>query len=83
MEYKGYDIYVHDEWVVLGDDPYAEPVRGYVAQIRQPDPEAAADGDVIWDFPFKHSECTFTGTTEAEVLEKAKASIDAHERQSR
>jgi len=82
MEYKSYNIYVHDQWVVLGDDPNAEAVRGYVAQIRQRDPEAAADGDVVWDYPFGTSEADLTGTTEAEVVEKAKAFIDARERRS-
>jgi len=77
MEYDGYEILVHDDWVVLGDDPSAEPVKGYVAQIRQRDPELAADGDAVWDFPSDVASVRLTGTTEAEVIEKAKAAIDA------
>lgn len=76
MEYDGYEILVHDDWVVLGDDPCAEPVKGYVAQIRQRDPKRAADGDVVWDFPSDLANVQLTGTTEAEVIEKAKAAID-------
>ena len=77
MEYDGYEILVHDDWVVLGDDPSAEPVKGYVAQIRQRDPELAADGDAVWDFPSDGASVRLTGTTEAEVIEKAKVAIDA------
>jgi hypothetical protein len=80
MEYKGYEIFVHDGWVVLGDDPTADPVWGYTADIRQRDAEAAGDGDVVWDYPFGLAESQSTGMTQTDAIEKAKAFIDAHSR---
>jgi hypothetical protein len=82
MEYKGYDIFVHEGWVVLGEDPTAEPVKGYMAQVRTRDPQDNADGEPVWDFPFgAHSPAG--AASEAEAIEQAKALIDSGGKPSR
>jgi hypothetical protein len=78
MEYKGFEIVVSAEDVVVGDDPTAEPTPGFVAKVCKPDPvQGDPDGRVMWDYPYGLSASHMEGATEEEVIAKAKAFIDS------
>lgn len=79
MEYAGYEICVRQGYVVLGEDPLAEPVEGFTCDIRVRDAEQNdPDGRVLYDFPFDHTKTIFSGATEAEAVAQATAYIDQH-----
>ena len=78
MEYKGFEIVVRPEYVVIGDDPMGDVIPGFAAEIckrdgLQDDPY----GRVMWDYPFGAAESHMQAATEGEVVEMAKAFIDA------
>lgn len=78
MEYKGFEIVVRPDYVVLGDDPMGEVVPGFTAEVCKMD--AVQDdpgGRVMWDYPFGVAESHVQGATEDEVVAKAKTFIDA------
>jgi len=78
MEYKGFEIVVRPEYVVVGDDPMAAPTAGFTAEVCKKDAvQDDPDGRVMWDYPYGLSESLMQGATEDEVVEKAKAFIDA------
>jgi hypothetical protein len=78
MEYKGFEIRVHPDYVVLGDDPMAAATMGFMAEVCKKDPvQDDPDGRVMWDYPFGLSASLMEGATEDEAVEKAKAFIDA------
>ena len=78
VEYKGFEIVVRPEYVVIGDDPMGDVIPGFAAEIckrdgLQDDPY----GRVMWDYPFGAAESHMQAATEGEVVEMAKAFIDA------
>ena len=78
MDYKGFEIVVRPDYVVLGADPMGEVSPGFVAQVCKKD--AVQDdpgGRVMWDYPFGVAASHMQGATEDEAVEKAKALIDA------
>ncbi|HEY5468877.1 MAG TPA: hypothetical protein VIK85_07305 [Coriobacteriia bacterium] len=78
MEYKGFEILVRPGYVVLGDDPMAAVEPGFTGEVCKMD--AVQDdpgGRVMWDYPFGVAASHVQGATEDEVVEKAKAFIDA------
>jgi hypothetical protein len=78
MEYKGFEIRVRPDYVVLGEDPMAAATTGFLAEICTKDPvQDDPDGRVIWDYPLGMSASHMAGATEDEVVQKAKAFIDA------
>jgi hypothetical protein len=78
MEYKGFEIRVSPEDVVLGGDPSGAVTKGYVAQVCKVDPvQDDADGRVMLDYPFGVAASHMRGASEDEVVEMAKAFIDA------
>jgi hypothetical protein len=78
MEYKDFEIVVHPDYVVLGDDPMAAVTPGFVAEVCKRDVvQDDPDGRVMWDYPFGVAASHMQGATEDEVIEKAKAFIDA------
>jgi hypothetical protein len=84
MEYGGYEIHVRTGWVVLGEDPTADPVEGFTADVRRPLPvQDDPDGRIVYEFPFDREDCTFRGLTEDSVIAEAKAFIDEHGKEAR
>lgn len=78
MEYKGFEIRVRPDYVVLGDDPMSAATNGFVAEICKKDPvQDDHDGRVMWDYPLGMSASLMEGATEDEVVQKVKAFIDA------
>ena len=78
MDYKGFEIVVRPDYVVLGDDPMAAVTPGFVAEVCKRDAvQDDPDGRVMWDYPFGVAESHIEGATEDEAVEKAKAFIDA------
>jgi hypothetical protein len=78
MEYKGFEIRVRPDYVVLGDDPMAAATEGFLAEICRKDPvQDDPDGRVMWDYPLGMSASLMAGATEDEAVQKAKAFIDA------
>jgi hypothetical protein len=78
MEYKGFDIVVRPEYVVIGEDPMGAAVPGFVAEVCKRD--AVQDdpaGRVMWDYPYGVAASHMQGATEDEVVTMAKAFIDA------
>jgi hypothetical protein len=78
MEYKGFEIRVTPEHVVLGDDPMADVSDGFVAEVCKLDAvQDDPDGRLMLDFPFGMAASHLAGATEDEAVAKAKAFIDA------
>ena len=78
MEYKGFEIVVRPEDVVIGDDPMGPVVPGFVAEVCKKDAvQDDPDGRLMWDYPYGLSESLMQGATEDEVVAQAKAFIDA------
>jgi hypothetical protein len=78
MEYKGFEIRVSPDDVVLGADPMGEVTRGFVAEVSKPDPvQDDPEGRMVLDYPFGVAASHLRGATEDEVVEMAKAFIDA------
>jgi hypothetical protein len=78
MEYKGFEIVVRPDYVVLGEDPMGAVVPGFVAEVCKRDVlQDDPDGRVMWDYPFGAAESRMQGATEDDVVEAAKAFIDA------
>jgi hypothetical protein len=83
VEYQGYEICVRTGYVVIGEDPMAEPIDGFTCDIRVPDAvQEDPDGDIVYDFPFDHAKTLFQAATEDEVVAQAKAYIDEHGKRS-
>ena len=79
VDYKGYEIFVRQGYVVVGNDPMGEPVVGFTSDIRIPDlTQEDPDGRILYDFPFDRDESTFHALTQEEVEASAKSYIDAH-----
>lgn len=78
MEYQGFEILVRPDYVVLGDDPMAAVTPGFTAEVCKMDAvQDDPDGRVMWDYPFGVAASHMEGATEDEVVQKAKAFIDA------
>lgn len=78
MEYKGFEIRVRPDLVVLGEDPTQPATEGFVAEVCKKDPvQGDPDGREVWDYPFGVSASHMRGTSEDEVVQMAKAFIDA------
>lgn len=78
MEYKGFEIRVSTGYVVLGDDPMAAASEGFVAEVCVKDPvQDDPNGRLLLDYPLGLAASHMRGATENEVVEKAKAFIDA------
>jgi hypothetical protein len=78
MEYKGFEIVVRPDYVVLGDDPMAAVTPGFSAEVCKKDAvQDDPEGRVMWDYPFGVAESHMVGATEDEAVAKAKAFIDA------
>jgi hypothetical protein len=77
MEYKGFEIRVRSEYVVLGSDPMVAATSGFMADVCTKDPIQGPDGRVMWDYPFGMAASLVQGATVDEVVDKAKAFIDA------
>ena len=78
MEYKGFEIVVRPEYVVVGDDPMGAVTSGFAAEVCKRDAvQDDPDGRVMWDYPFGVAESRMQGATEDEVVGMAKAFIDA------
>jgi len=78
VEYKGFEIVVRPEYVVLGNDPMGAVTPGFAAEVCKRDSvQDDPDGRVMWDYPFGVAESHMQAATEDEVVEMAKAFIDA------
>ncbi len=78
MEYKGFEIVVRPEYVVVGADPMGAVTSGFAAEVCTRDAvQDDPDGRVMWDYPFGVAEARMQGATEGEVVTMAKAFIDA------
>lgn len=78
MEYKGFEIRVRTDYVVLGNDPMVAATKGFMADVCRKDPvQNDPQGHVMWDYPFGMAASLVQGATVDEVVGKAKAFIDA------
>jgi hypothetical protein len=78
MEYKGFEIVVRPEYVVVGDDPMGPVTSGFAAEVCTRDAvQDDPDGRVMWDYPFGVAESRMQGATADQVVEMAKTFIDA------
>lgn len=78
MDYKGFEINVRPDQVVLGDDPLGPVSDGFVAEVCKRDPiQGDPEGRVLWDYPLGVSASHMRAATEDEVIQMAKSFIDA------
>jgi hypothetical protein len=78
MDYKGFEIRVSPQEVVLGEDPLGAVTDGFVAEVSKMDPvQDDPEGRLLLDYPFGVAASHLRAATEDEAVEKAKAFIDA------